>query len=175
MHAANARDVLAYALRRADTPEDAADVVADTFMVAWRRLDDLPDGPDARLWLYGVARRTLANQRRGERRRLRLNERLRTELPALAAAAAHRPTNTGDADLLRAIATLGEEDREVLLLTGWEDLSPAEVARVLEISRVATRSRLHRARKRLRDALAEASGAADAVCHTTNFELKEAR
>lgn len=174
VHAAHARDVLAYALRRADTPEDAADVVADTFLVAWRRLDDLPDGPDARLWLYGVARRTLANQRRGERRRLRLAERLRTELPPLSAAA-QRPANTVDADLLRAIKALGEEDREVLLLTGWEDLSPAEVARVLDISRVAARSRLHRARKRLRDALAETADPADAVRRATNLELKEAR
>jgi RNA polymerase sigma-70 factor (ECF subfamily) len=59
------RDLLAYALRRVDRPEDAADVVAETFLVAWRRLDDVPPGAQARLWLYGVARRQLANQRRG--------------------------------------------------------------------------------------------------------------
>ena len=64
------RDVLAYALRRAAGPEDAADVVAETFLIAWRRLSDIPAGAEARLWLYGVARHTLANQRRGERRRL---------------------------------------------------------------------------------------------------------
>src|SRR3954452_6184076 len=62
------REILAYALRRADGAEDAADVVAETFLVAWRRLEDVPPGAQARLWLYGVARRALAHQRRGGRR-----------------------------------------------------------------------------------------------------------
>src|SRR3954447_15329981 len=74
------REILAYALRRVDRPEDAADVVAETFLVAWRRLDDLPSGDGARLWLYGVARRQLANQRRGRLRRSRLANRLRDAL-----------------------------------------------------------------------------------------------
>src|SRR5690242_7391531 len=79
------RDLLAYALRRVDRAEDAADVVAETFLVAWRRLDHVPPGDDARLWLYGVARRQLANQRRGQLRRSRLAERLRAEVPGAAA------------------------------------------------------------------------------------------
>ena len=73
--------VLGYALRRASTPEDAADAVSDTFMIAWRRLDEVPDGDEARLWLYGVARRVLANQRRGLQRRERLEARLGTRSP----------------------------------------------------------------------------------------------
>ena len=72
--------VLGYALRRTDRPEDAADVVAETFLVAWRRLGDVPEEPRTRLWLYGVARRVLANQRRGERRRTSLGERLAADL-----------------------------------------------------------------------------------------------
>jgi DNA-directed RNA polymerase specialized sigma24 family protein len=75
------RELLTYVLRRVDRAEDAADVVAETFLVAWRRLDKVPAGDEARLWLYGVARRQLANQRRGQLRRLRLADRLRAELP----------------------------------------------------------------------------------------------
>ena len=71
--------LLGYALRRTHTVEDAADVVAETFLVAWRRLEHVPPGDEARLWLYGVARRVLANQRRGERRRDRLEVRLLLE------------------------------------------------------------------------------------------------
>src|SRR3954452_21281203 len=88
----HARDVLAYAVRRAASAEDAADVVAETFLVAWRRDADVPRGAGARLWLYGVARRTLANQLRGERRRSRLAARMRAELPAVLAAAVAAPT-----------------------------------------------------------------------------------
>ncbi|MGA8256829.1 MAG: sigma-70 family RNA polymerase sigma factor, partial [Nocardioides sp.] len=72
--------VLAYALRRVDRPEDAADVAADTFLVVWRRLAHVPVGDGARPWLYGVARRVLANHRRGEGRRGALGRRLRDEL-----------------------------------------------------------------------------------------------
>src|SRR5918992_1551637 len=81
------RELLAYVLRRVDRAEDAADVVAETFLVAWRRMDKVPAGDEARLWLYGVARRQLANQRRGELRRSRLADRLRAELPVAVAAA----------------------------------------------------------------------------------------
>jgi RNA polymerase sigma-70 factor (ECF subfamily) len=118
----HARDVLAYAVRRTASPEDAADVVAETFLVAWRRTAEVPSGHTARLWLYGVARRTLANHRRGERRRTRLAARMRAELPAVLAAA--RPATTAaDHEVLAAIATLRESDREVLLLSAWEQLS----------------------------------------------------
>ena len=74
--------VLGYALRRAASRDDAADVVAETFLVAWRRLDDLPSEALTRPWLYGVARRVLANQRRSTGRRELLAARLR-EVPRL--------------------------------------------------------------------------------------------
>lgn len=155
LYADHGREVLAYALRRVAEPEDAADVVAETFLVAWRRLAEVPDG-EALLWLYGVARRVLANQRRGERRRLRLGERLRAELPALVAAQA--PPGGESSPILVALSELDEADRELLLLVGWEGLEPAQVARVVGGSAVAVRSRLHRARGRLRMAMLAAEG-----------------
>ena len=142
------RAVLVYALRRVDDREDAADVVTETFLVAWRRLGEVPIGAGARLWLYAVARRVIANLHRTERRRTRLGRRLadslRTEL------ATHSAASGEAAEVLRAMADLSDDDRELLLLVSWEELSPGEAAKVLEISSLAARSRLHRARRRLR-------------------------
>jgi RNA polymerase sigma factor (sigma-70 family) len=153
------RELLAYALRRVDRVEDAADVVAETFLVAWRRMDRVPEGDEARLWLYGVARRQLANQRRGQLRRSRLADRLRAELPA-AAAIAHGPEDHRVAAVRAALARLDEEDREILRLSSWEGLTPAEIAAVMGVPGVTVRSRLHRARKRLRsEVLQEDAGA----------------
>jgi RNA polymerase sigma-70 factor, ECF subfamily len=96
------RSVLGYALRRVDEPADAADVLAETFLVAWRRLGGVPEGDDARPWLLAVARRVLANQRRGERRRDSLAERLGQELaahvPAGGTLAGGDPAVDGDGD-----------------------------------------------------------------------------
>lgn len=169
----NARDLLAYAQRRIPVAEDAADLVAETFLVAWRRLGEVPRGDRARLWLYGVARHTLSNQRRGELRRARLAERLRSELTAAALSAP--PADVRDTQVLRALATLDEEDRELLLLAGWEELAPREVARVLGISTVAARSRLHRARRRLREAMAEVEEEATENLNEAELECEEAR
>jgi RNA polymerase sigma-70 factor, ECF subfamily len=147
----HARDILGYALRRTRNPEDAADVVAETFLVAWRRLGEVPPGAEARLWLYGTARLVLANQLRGAQRRHRLAERLRDELREQLPA--HRQQD--GSDVLEALAAIGEADRELLMLIGWEELTPHQAARVLGISPLAARSRLHRARRRLRARLAE--------------------
>src|SRR6185369_10842354 len=72
LYAATREPILAYLLRRVDWPEDAADLLADVYLVAWRRIDEVPRGDGARMWLYGVARRQLANHRRGDRRRTAL-------------------------------------------------------------------------------------------------------
>jgi RNA polymerase sigma-70 factor (ECF subfamily) len=147
------RAILEYALRRVEEREDAADVVAETFLVAWRRLGEVPLGDGARLWLYGVARLTVANLHRAERRRTRLGHRLaetlRTELST------HATPDGEAAEILRAIGELTEEDRELLLLVSWEGLTPSEAARVLGISALAARSRLHRARRKLRHLMDE--------------------
>jgi RNA polymerase sigma-70 factor (ECF subfamily) len=172
LYAEHGRELLAYALRRAPAPEDAADAVAEAFLVAWRRGPEVPAGPEARLWLYGVARHTLANQRRGERRRARLAERLRAEL-AIAAAAQPAP-GAEAAPILRALERLDENDRELLLLVGWEELTPSEAARVLDLTAVAVRSRLHRARRRLRRALAEVEEGTGARGADGKLECEEA-
>jgi RNA polymerase sigma-70 factor (ECF subfamily) len=142
------RDLLGYALRRATDAEDAADVVAETFLVAWRRIEEVPPGAQARPWLFGVARHTLANSARGARRRGRLSERLRedlmTQLPA------HSEKTPVDTALIEALGRLGEDDREVLRLAAWEQLDSGELALALGVSPVTARGRLHRARKRLR-------------------------
>lgn len=138
-------DLLDYALRRTATPEDAADLVAETFLVAWRRLGNVPPGARTRLWLFGVARRLIANQRRGELRRDRLADRLRSEL---ATAVANEVAPDRSHSVACVLERLEEKDREVLLLAGAEELKPAEIARVLDISAVAARTRLHRARRR---------------------------
>jgi RNA polymerase sigma factor (sigma-70 family) len=158
MYAANHRPVLGYVLRRTENPEDAADVIAETFLTAWRRLDDMPAGDQARLWLFGVARRTLANYHRGQRRRLALADRLRDDLVAHHGRAHHGPARHGNAAEAAAITgafrSLPAADRELLALAGWEGLDPGQIAVVLGCSRNAARIRLHRARRRLADTLA---------------------
>jgi RNA polymerase sigma-70 factor (ECF subfamily) len=164
------RAILAYALRRVEDREDAADVVAETFLIAWRRLAEVPPGMGARLWLYAVARRVIANLHRSERRRTRLGgrlaESLRTEL------ATHPVPNGEAAEALRAMGTLGGEDRELLLLVAWEGLSPSEAAKVLDISSLAARSRLHRARRRLR---AQMEGDKPVTARNSELDTEEAR
>lgn len=143
--------VLGFTLRRTDRPEDAADATADTFLVAWRRLAHVPAGDAARPWLYGVARRTLANQRRGEGRRAALGQRLRVQVAQamadLADEVAHR------ADVTAAMARLSARDEEVLQLHLWEGLEPREIGDVLGLSGTVVRPRLSRAKARLRDLL----------------------
>ncbi|MEV0198432.1 RNA polymerase sigma factor [Nonomuraea sp. NPDC050691] len=146
IYVANYADILAYIRRRTDSHEDAADALAETFTTTWRRLDDVPEGRDARLWLFGVARRVLANGRRAESRRGELVERLGHQL---AVWAEHTAAGEGLAGVQEAFARLSPDDREILALAGWEGLGSDEIATVLGCSRANTRLRLHRARKRL--------------------------
>ena len=148
MYAGNFEPLLAYAVRRVEQPADAADVVAETFLVAWRRSHEIPE-QEARLWLYGVARRVLANHHRGGIRRERLGQRLRQRLTSFAPDPGHEvPERLA---MRAALARLGDLDREVLLLTVWEGLEPREAATVLGVSAAAVRTRLSRARARLRE------------------------
>ncbi|GIF01342.1 RNA polymerase sigma factor [Paractinoplanes rishiriensis] len=150
LYAVNFEALLAFASRRVEQPEDAADVVAETFLVAWRRNGDLPADDEVRLWLYGVARRVLANHYRGGTRRDRLGERLRQRLAVVASA---DPGHDVPQRLVvrEALKLLSETDREILMLTAWEGLEPREVAAVIGASPVVVRTRLSRARKRMRD------------------------
>jgi RNA polymerase sigma-70 factor (ECF subfamily) len=127
--------VRAYVRRRA--PESVVDdVVADVFVVALRRIDDVPR--NALPWLYGVARKTLANERRKQH-----------SFP-IAVDVAHEPEPVGDLQLAGAFAALSDGDREILRLVAWEGLSLRDAARVLDCTPVAARVRYHRAKARLR-------------------------
>ena len=137
------------------------DVVAEVFAVLWRRLDELPAGPEDRLWLYGVAQRCVLRARRSGLRRWRLQARLVDEERARASANGHSADSR--AVLVRAaIERLRPIDREVLRLILWEGLSHAEAAQVLGCSVNAAGLRLHKARARLRAELAS-SGALPAT------------
>ncbi len=143
--------ICGYALRRVRDPEDAAEAVAETFATLWRRFDRCPQDADLRPWLFGVARRVIANQRRSQRRRSALGERLAAGIDPTALDAAH--PDESSSELARAFASLSDSDRELLSLLAWEGLTRDEVAIALGTSRAVVRLRLHRARKRLRDAL----------------------
>jgi RNA polymerase sigma-70 factor, ECF subfamily len=147
------RAVLAYALARLD-PELARDVAAETFLVAWRRLSDVPDDPLP--WLYGVARKVTAGQLRGDGRRQALRARIvaRDSTPGLPADPADVIARREAA--LAALDTLSDADREVLTLVAWHGLDGRQAADALGINQFSFAVRLHRARSRLSAALADA-------------------
>ncbi|MET8564058.1 sigma-70 family RNA polymerase sigma factor [Streptomyces flaveolus] len=141
-----------YLLRRADAGQ-VDDVLAETMLVLWRRLDDVPgmlteSAPVADTvlpWCYGVARGCLANARRADTRRLRLLERLTHTAPQAAPAA---PADDHE-ELHAALGTLGDVDREVVQLWAWEELAPRAIAEVTGLSPNAVSIRLHRAKRKL--------------------------
>ena len=147
--------VLRYALRRTD-PETARDAVAETFLIAWRRLDAVPaDHAQATPWLYGVARNVLANADRSQRRAERVTAKLRHQrLPEFAPDADRAILEC--ARLERALARLTLADQEALRLVGWEELDVAEAALAMGCSSSTMAVRLHRARRRLDRALTAA-------------------
>jgi RNA polymerase sigma-70 factor (ECF subfamily) len=151
----NYRILLAYARRRVDE-QTADEVVAETFLVAWRRRDEVPVDYE-RAWLFGVARNTILTAARSTRRLNRLRGRIRS---ATAPAWADNPAEVSDraGALLPALRSLREADREILMLVAWEEMSHAEIGEVMGISRNAVAIRIHRARKRLEDRMNAFSG-----------------
>ncbi len=143
------RQVLAYFLRRTDAAT-ARDGAAETFLVAWRRLDRVP-GNDATLpWLYGVARKVLANQRRGRDRHAALSRKLsRAETPDPPSPEALVVRRAEDQQLLAALARLRPVDQEIVRLAVWEELPHAQIAEVVGTSAHAITQRLHRINKTL--------------------------
>ena len=148
LFAAHAPGVLGYARRRTDAAT-ADDVLSDVFVVAWRRLEQIP--PDALPWLLACARHILADVRRSERRRGALVRRIAERVPTCEPS----PELT-DGSLGQALISLRAPDRELLLLLAWDGLSSEQAATVLGCSQRTLSMRLHRARKRLSAALAVA-------------------
>jgi RNA polymerase sigma-70 factor (ECF subfamily) len=148
LHARTSEQISRYALRRATTHSDAEDAVSETYLVAWRRRDAVPEHPDDLLWLYGVARNALANVERGARRLARLRGRL-----ALEPVNTVEPPDDAGADVRAALAQLPEADAELLRLLTWEGLSQREAATLLETTENAIALRASRARRKLADHL----------------------
>lgn len=143
-----------YARRRTDA-STADDVVADALLVVWRRLDDLPEGL-VLPWCYGIARRCLANRRRGDARQVNVVQRLMGER--------HDDAPPPDPVLEAALDELDADDREIVRLWAWEQLPPREIAVVLGISANAASIRVHRAKGRLVEAINRKTS--DAAGHT---------
>jgi RNA polymerase sigma factor (sigma-70 family) len=144
--AAHYSDIVRYGVRRLADTDTAVELAQEVFEVAWRRRKDVPD--NTLPWLYGVARRVLANRWRAQR----------TNPPAyplpdtsnLRATDGFEPSSAAAiADLHAALARLPATDQEVVRLIGWEQLTIAEAAQVLGCTQTAAKVRLHRARRRL--------------------------
>lgn len=150
LYRSHAGQVYAFAYRRVG-PEDAADVVAETFLVAWRRIEKVP--PHALPWLYSVARNVIGNLRRAAQRRDALRERLRGSTPVGQDA---DPAEEVDAtnDILSAMQMLPAAEREALMLIAWEDLDTRSAASVVGCSPGTLAVRVHRGRRRLKRILA---------------------
>jgi RNA polymerase sigma-70 factor (ECF subfamily) len=147
--------VRAYAARRVG-PDGADEVAAETFTVAWRRFDAMPDEPLP--WLYGVARNVVARHRAGMSRQAATRDALSRER-----AMNQEPLDTDDAALWEAWHRLREDDREVLALIAWEELSVAEASRAVGCPAPVFSVRLHRARRRLERLLAQPAANSHAV------------
>lgn len=146
-------DVLRFVRRRC-LPAQADDVVAEAFVVVWRRLDDVPDDQDdQRAWLFGIARGCLANELRGVRRREALAVRI-AEAPGDRSEHASTDVIAARIDLARAWRLLPAAHQEAIALTAWDGLTSNQAAQVLDISPLAYRARLSRARRVLRKHLA---------------------
>jgi RNA polymerase sigma-70 factor (ECF subfamily) len=163
----NVDTVLAYAARRSD-PDSAQEVVAETFAVAWRRLDVVPD--PALPWLLGVARKVLSNERRSRGRA----EALRLRLTDESTASSDDPADVVGARVSAqaALDGLPPAEREVLELLAWEGLSAAQAADVLGCSRAAVAVRMHRARRRFHELLDQPKAREDRI--TPLPRIKEA-
>ena len=142
-------DVLAYLQRRVGM-DDAPDLLGETMIVAWRRVADLPTEPErARMWLFGIARGTLLNHARGERRRWALADRVRGERRADASS----PPADDGVEVRDAIGRLDPELAELVRLVHWERLSLVQAAELLGVPDSTARGRYQRAKEQLRAAL----------------------
>jgi RNA polymerase sigma factor (sigma-70 family) len=147
--------ILGYFLRRVDDASDAADLLAEAYLVVWRRIQDVPPDDQARLWLYGVARRVLSNHRRHEKASSNLAGALKADLHGNREEFGDDGSPFGDV-IEDAIQNLNGHEREIIELSAWEQLTPTEIATVIGMKPGAVRVRLHRARKAVGIKLTEA-------------------
>ena len=145
LYAETSRDLLAFLVRRVEEPADAADLLSEVYLVAWRRRGDPPD--DARLWLYGVAKNVLAAHRRREAGAARLADRLRSRLVE------QHVVQDGDVYVRQVLGMLNGRDRELIELAVYEQLTPDEIATVVGRRPGTVRVQMHRARVRLQELL----------------------
>jgi RNA polymerase sigma-70 factor (ECF subfamily) len=152
LYDAHYSQVYGYAVSRTDR-QRADEIVSDTFMVAWRRFDDLPDPPLP--WLLGVARNMVREQARRSARQGSVEAGSRSWTPAVEPVV-DDPADvvTDRASVLAALAQLSDDDRELLILVAWHGLSPSQAAEVIGCSTATFSVRLHRARGRLEHAMA---------------------
>lgn len=144
--------LLNYFLRRTVNADDAADLLGETLLVIWRRENSIPSNQtEARMWMFGVARLVLSGYRRSRSRRDALSEKLGATL-ATVMQEVHDPDPSG---VRAAISTLPELDREIVRLVYWEGFTLAEVAQILSMRPATVRSRMARARGKLRVQLSE--------------------
>jgi RNA polymerase sigma-70 factor, ECF subfamily len=149
LYRATAKDLLVFIARRTPEPEEATDLLAEAYTVAWRRLDEIPPSTQATLWLFGVARNLLMKSSHQHRSQQNLVHDLTQELARLAA---YRPETTDDGltDKMQAcLQRLPAKQREILLLTAWEGLKPREIAKITGSTANIVRVRLHHARQQL--------------------------
>ncbi|HUQ22122.1 MAG TPA: sigma-70 family RNA polymerase sigma factor [Gaiellaceae bacterium] len=152
-------EITAYARRRGSHDPDA--IAAEAMTIAWRRLADVPTD-DARPWLFATARNLLHDERRRRSQLAAL-----ADAPERASVELWQPA-TLDQEVTAALTSLSLADREALLLVAWEDLSPALAARAFGIREATFRVRLHRARRRFKEALARSPAPAE---HTSSHQI----
>jgi RNA polymerase sigma factor (sigma-70 family) len=154
LYDATAADLLKFLLRRAQTPEDAADCLAETFMIAWNKRNHLPSRIDeARPWLFGVARNVLRRERTRDNRASATKTELARELEGV-----QRQIAEGD-PVSTALQQLSPLDREIIEMLAWDQLAPRDIAAILGLSPNVVRIRAHRARRKLRDQLTSPTSA----------------
>jgi RNA polymerase sigma-70 factor (ECF subfamily) len=151
-YVANSADLLSYFGRRVPIPADAADLLSETFVVAWRRGDRMPADPEqARMWLFGVARRVLANAARGAARHSDLADKLREHLHTLPP----EQVDAGTLDIRAALEAIPADQSELVRLVLWDGFTLPEAATILGVSESTARGRYQRARAQLRELLRE--------------------
>ena len=147
-----ASDLLAYFVRRTESAEDAADMLSETLLVIWRREGFIPsDATEARMWMFGVARKVLSGHRRTRSRQAALRTRLADELTITQVDASEPWVD----EVRAAISQLAEIDREIMRLVYWDGFSLGQTAQILRMRPGTVRSRHHRARARMRELLGE--------------------